>query len=120
MRLSQYSDELGAWWTGFPGSDRAAWLASRAWGAGARPGTGVRGGHVAAAHCAHGLVVPAGKPRACDAGEDGGVAAPDGGRHPRAGAQIGRDNYWLGLSAGTGKTDVAVTLAAIYAAARAR
>ena len=24
--MSQYPDELGAWWTEFPGSDRAAWL----------------------------------------------------------------------------------------------
>ena len=25
--MSQYPDELGSWWTEFPGSDRAAWLA---------------------------------------------------------------------------------------------
>jgi hypothetical protein len=24
--MSQYPDELGSWWTEFPGSDRAAWL----------------------------------------------------------------------------------------------
>src|SRR5690242_17759882 len=24
--MSEYSDELGAWWTEFPGSDRASWL----------------------------------------------------------------------------------------------
>ena len=57
--MSQYSDELGAWWTGFPGSDRAAWLAS-APGALAPARDGVRGAMSRRA-LRHGLVVPAGK-----------------------------------------------------------
>src|SRR5690242_6585998 len=57
--MSQYSDELGAWWTEFPGSDRATWLAS-APGALAPARDGVRGA-VSRRALRHGLVVPPGK-----------------------------------------------------------
>ena len=111
--MSQYSDELGAWWTGFPGSDRATWLAS-APGALAPARTG-SGGHFPARAEARPVIRPASA--SVPAGEIGGLAAPDRSRHPRPALKSGVITLGSGFG-GTGKTDVAVTLAAIYAAAR--
>ena len=57
--MSQYSDELGEWWTEFPGSERATWLASPP-GALAPARDGVRGAMSRRA-LRRGLVVPPGK-----------------------------------------------------------
>ena len=93
--MSQYSDELGAWWTGFPGSDRAAWLAS-APGALAPARDGVRGAMSRRA-LRHGLVVPAGKRERARREKLAEWRRQTVAGHPRARAQIGRDNHWLGL-----------------------
>jgi MinD-like ATPase involved in chromosome partitioning or flagellar assembly len=113
--MSQYSDELGAWWTEFPGSDRAAWLASAS-PALAPARDGVRGA-VSQRALRHGLVVSPGKrerARREKAAEwrrqtVGGIREPS--------LKSGVITVGSGFG-GTGKTDVAVTLAAIYAAAR--
>jgi hypothetical protein len=113
--MSQYPDELGAWWTGFPGSDRASWATSS-------PGTlppaqdGVRGA-VSRRALRHGLVVPPGKR------ERARREAAAQWRHQTIAAvrtpSLKSGVITLGSGfGGTGKTDVAVTLAAIYAAAR--
>src|SRR5436309_1493953 len=57
--MSEYSDELGAWWSEIPGSDRATWLTA-APGAPVPARDGVRGAMSRRA-LRHGLVVPPGK-----------------------------------------------------------
>jgi MinD-like ATPase involved in chromosome partitioning or flagellar assembly len=113
--MSQYPDELGAWWTEFPGSDRATWVTSS-------PGTlppaqdGIRGA-VSRRALKHGLVVPPGKR------ERARREAAAQWRHQTI-ADIRTPSLKSGVITlgsgfgGTGKTDVAVTLAAVYAAAR--
>jgi MinD-like ATPase involved in chromosome partitioning or flagellar assembly len=117
--MSQYSDEVGAWWTGFPGSDRATWSALSpppSLGMRAPAQAGVRGA-VSRRALKHGLIVTPG-------------------RRERARREAIAERWRLTIAAirepplksgvitvgsgfgGTGKTDVAVTLAAIYAAAR--
>src|SRR6516225_4036177 len=116
--MSQNPDELGAWWTGFPGSDRAAWAASSSPAAGGRAPApdGVRGAGSRRA-VRHGLVLTPGRR------ERARHEAAAQWRRQRI-AAIGEPSLKSGVITlgsgfgGTGKTDVAVTLAAIYAAAR--
>jgi len=113
--MSEYSDELGAWWTEFPGSDRASWLSS-APGALAPATEGVRGAMSRRA-LRRGVVVPPGKreraKREKTAQWRRQIVA--GIREPSLKSGVITVGSGFG---GTGKTDVAVTLAAIYAAAR--
>jgi hypothetical protein len=113
--MSEYSDELGAWWTEFPGSDRAAWLAS-APGAVAPATEGVRGAMSRRA-LRHGVVVPPGKRERArrDKTAQWRRQTVEGIREPSLKSGVITVGSGFG---GTGKTDVAVTLAAIYAAAR--
>jgi MinD-like ATPase involved in chromosome partitioning or flagellar assembly len=116
--MSRYPDELGEWWTGFPGSDAAAWATPSPPpdGAVAPAAKGMRGA-ISRRALKHGLVVGPGKRE----------------RSKREGAAEWRRQMIAAIRApslksgvitlgsgfgGTGKTDVAVTLAAIYAAAR--
>ena len=63
--MSEYPDELGAWWTGFPGSDRPAWAASSPSRAGGRaPALDGAGGAGARRASRHGLMLtPGGRER---------------------------------------------------------
>jgi MinD-like ATPase involved in chromosome partitioning or flagellar assembly len=116
--MSRYPDELGEWWTGFPGSDAAAWAAPspRSAGAVAPADKGIRGAFSRRA-AKHGLVVAPGKRERAKREEAAewrrqtvaAIRAPS--------LKSGVITLGSGFG-GTGKTDVAVTLAAIYAAAR--
>ena len=116
--MSQYPDELGSWWTEFPGSDRAAWLtpSSSPLSELAPAQDGVRGA-VSRRALKRRLVIPAGKR------ERARREAVAQWRRQTV-ADIRRPSLKSGVITlgsgfgGTGKTDVAVTLAAIYAAAR--
>src|SRR5262252_5765231 len=113
--MSQHSDELGAWWTEFPGSDRATWLASAQ--GGLAPATeGVRGAMSRRA-LRHGVVVPPGKRERAKREKTAQWRRQTvaGIREPSLKSGVITVGSGFG---GTGKTDVAVTLAAIYAAAR--
>jgi len=116
--MSQNPDELGAWWTGFPGSDRAAWATSSSPAVGgfapAPDGVGRAGPRRVSKHGR--VLTPGRRERA---------------RHEAAAewrrqkiAAIRQPSLKSGVITvgsgfgGTGKTDVAVTLAAIYAATR--
>jgi len=113
--MSQYSDELGAWWTEFPGSDRATWLAS-APGPAAAAQDGTRGATSRRA-LRHGFVLPAGKRERArrEKAAEWRRQTVAGIREPSLRSGVITVGSGFG---GTGKTDVAVTLAAIYAAAR--
>jgi MinD-like ATPase involved in chromosome partitioning or flagellar assembly len=113
--MSQYSDELGAWWTEFPGSDRATWLASTP-GAPASARDGVRGAMSRRA-LRRGFVVPPGKRERAkrDQAAEWRRQTVAGIREPPLKSGVITVGSGFG---GTGKTDVAVTLAAIYAAVR--
>jgi MinD-like ATPase involved in chromosome partitioning or flagellar assembly len=117
--MSQFPEQTGSWWTGFPGSDSAAWSAPAP-----APGLdmlapaqdGIRGA-VSRRALRHGLVITAGKRERArrELAEQ---------RRRRMIAAIREPSLKSGVITvgsgfgGTGKTDVAVTLAAIYAAAR--
>jgi len=116
--MSGYPDELGAWWTEFPGSDRATWLTPALPSASAlAPAQDGMRGAVSRRALRHGLVVPAGKRERARREEAAqwrrqtvaAIRAPS--------LKSGVITVGSGFG-GTGKTDVAVTLAAIYAAAR--
>jgi MinD-like ATPase involved in chromosome partitioning or flagellar assembly len=116
--MSQYPDEMGAWWSDFPGSDRATWLApSQAASSPLAPAQeGVRGA-VSRRALRHRFVVPPGKRErakreAMAEWRRQTVAAI---REPSLKSGVITLGSGFG---GTGKTDVAVTLAAIYAAVR--
>ena len=116
--MPQYPDETGEWWTGFPGSDRATWLTPfrPALGALAPATTGLRGA-VSRRALKHGVIVPPGKRERARREETAEwryqtIAAI---REPSLKSGVITLGSGFG---GTGKTDVAVTLAAIYAAAR--
>jgi MinD-like ATPase involved in chromosome partitioning or flagellar assembly len=116
--MSQHSGETGTWWTDFPGSDKATWSTPSPSSAGipVPAQDGVRGA-VSRRALKHGLIVTPGK-------------------HERARREVTAERRRQVIAAirepsfkscvitvgsgfgGTGKTDVAVTLAAIYAAAR--
>jgi MinD-like ATPase involved in chromosome partitioning or flagellar assembly len=116
--MSQYPDELGAWWTEFPGSDRAAWITSSppSTSASAPAQDGVRGA-VSRRALRYGVVVPPSRRERARREETAewrrqtvaAIRAPS--------LKSGVITVGSGFG-GTGKTDVAVTLAAIYAAAR--
>ncbi len=116
--MSEFPDELGAWWTEFPGSDRATWLtpSSPSLSALAPAQEGARGA-LSRRALKHRLVVPPGKR------ERARREAAAQWRHQTVTAirqptlKSGVITLGSGFG-GTGKTDVAVTLAAIYAAAR--
>jgi hypothetical protein len=113
--MSQYPDETGSWWTEFPGSDRATWL-TNSLGALAPAQDGMRGA-LSRRALRRGLVVPAGKRErakreAVAEWRRQTIAAI---REPSLKSGVITLGSGFG---GTGKTDVAVTLAAIYAAAR--
>jgi MinD-like ATPase involved in chromosome partitioning or flagellar assembly len=116
--MTEYPDEPGTWWTGFPGSDRAAWATpslpspgdpASARG-GVRPAASRRG-------VKHRLTLTSGRRERARRVEMAEwrrqrIAAI---REPSLKSGVITVGSGFG---GTGKTDVAVTLAAIYAAAR--
>jgi MinD-like ATPase involved in chromosome partitioning or flagellar assembly len=116
--MSRYPDELGEWWTGFPGSDAPAWVTPSPPSAGAvaPAAEGLRGA-VSRRASKHGLVVGPGKRERAKVEQAAewrrqtiaAIRAPS--------LKSGVITLGSGFG-GTGKTDVAVTLAAIYAAAR--
>jgi MinD-like ATPase involved in chromosome partitioning or flagellar assembly len=112
--MSRYPDELGAWWTNFPGSDRPSWvtLSSSA----PAPGDDGMRDSLSKRTVMRGLFPPGRRER-----ERQEKAAQW--RH-RTIAALREPSLKSGVITvgsgfgGTGKTDVAVTLAAIYAAVR--
>lgn len=116
--MSQYPDELGAWWTEFPGSDRATWLAPSALSSGALAPAqdGVRGA-VSRRALKHGLVLPPGRRERARREETAEWRRQTIAAIREPSLKSGVITLGSGFG-GTGKTDVAVTLAAIYAAAR--
>jgi MinD-like ATPase involved in chromosome partitioning or flagellar assembly len=116
--MSHYPDDLGAWWTEFPGSDRPRWAAP-APPAASRPAPaqdGVRGA-VSRPSLKRRLVIPAGRRERArrEAVAEWRRQIIDAIREPSLKAGVITLGSGFG---GTGKTDVAVTLAAIYAAVR--
>jgi MinD-like ATPase involved in chromosome partitioning or flagellar assembly len=116
--MSEQSDELGAWWTGFPGSDRAAWATSSSPSVGGlAPAPDRVGGRGSRRAFSHGLALTSGRR------ERARHEAAAKRRRQRVAAirapslKSGVITVGSGFG-GTGKTDVAVTLAAIYAATR--
>ena len=120
--MTQYPDEPGGWWTEFPGSERAAWAIpsppSRDDPASARDG--VRGA-VSRQALKQRLVLTSSKRER--AKREAAAEAAAEWRRQRI-AAIREPSLKSGVITvgsgfgGTGKTDVAVTLAAIYAATR--
>jgi MinD-like ATPase involved in chromosome partitioning or flagellar assembly len=116
--MSQYPGETGAWWTEFPGSDKATWSAPPPPSAGSPVPAqdGVRGA-VSRRAVRHGLIVTPGK-------RERARREAMAERRRQLIAAIREPSLKSGVITvgsgfgGTGKTDVAVTLAAIYAAAR--
>ena len=116
--MSQHEGEMGTWWTDFSGSDRATWSAPSP----PSPGMpvpaqdGVRGA-VSRRALKHGIIVTPGKheraKREAAAEQRRQIVAAI--REPSLKSGVITVGSGFG---GTGKTDVAVTLAAIYAAAR--
>jgi hypothetical protein len=116
--MPQYPDDMGEWWTDFPGSDRPTWLTPFPSSLGAlAPATdGVRGA-LSRRALKRGIVVPPSKRErakreAVAEWRQQTIAAI---REPSLKSGVITLGSGFG---GTGKTDVAVTLAAIYAAAR--
>ena len=116
--MSQYPDELGAWWTGFPGSDRAPWVTPTPAASGplAPAQDGVRGA-VSRRVFKRGLLVPPGKRERARRAETAEWRRATIAAIREPSLKSGVITLGSGFG-GTGKTDVAVTLAAIYAAAR--
>jgi hypothetical protein len=116
--MSQYPDELGSWWTEFPGSDRATWLtpSSSSLSELAPAQDGVRGA-VSRRALKRRLVIPAGRRERAkrEAHAQWRRETVEAIRKPSLKSGVITLGSGFG---GTGKTDVAVTLAAIYAAAR--
>ena len=116
--MSEYPAELGAWWTGFPGSDRPAWATSSPPSAGdGAPMPDGAGGAGSRRVSTHGLMLTPGrreraKREAAAEWRREWIAAI---REPSLKSGVITVGSGFG---GTGKTDVAVTLAAIYAATR--
>ena len=116
--MTQYPDEPGTWWTEFPGSGRAAWVtpSPSSLGDPAPARDGVRG-TVSGRGPKRRLVVTSGRRERAKREEIARwrrqrIAAI---REPSLKSGVITVGSGFG---GTGKTDVAVTLAAIYAAAR--
>jgi MinD-like ATPase involved in chromosome partitioning or flagellar assembly len=115
--MSEYPDELGAWWTGFPGSDRPAWATSSPSSAGGRaPAPDGATGAGARRASKYGLMLPpGGRERARREAAEWRRQRIAAIREPSLKSGVITVGSGFG---GTGKTDVAVTLAAIYAATR--
>jgi hypothetical protein len=113
--MSQYPDETGSWWTEFPGSDRATWL-TNSLGALAPAQDGMRGA-LSRRALKRGLVVPAGKRERAKRETVAEWRRQTIAAIREPSLKSGVITLGSGFG-GTGKTDVAVTLAAIYAAAR--
>jgi MinD-like ATPase involved in chromosome partitioning or flagellar assembly len=117
--MSRYPDDTGAWWTEFQDDGSATWVpaAPSSFEAPAPAQDGVRGA-LSRRALRHGLVIPPGKN---ERARRGAIAEW---RHEKI-AAIREPSLKSGVITvgsgfgGTGKTDVAVTLAAVYAAARA-
>ena len=116
--MSQFPDELGDWWSDFPGSDRATWLtpATSQLGAFAPAQDGVRGA-ISKRALKRGVVIPPGKRERArrEASAEWRRQSVAAIRAPALKSGVITLGSGFG---GTGKTDAAVTLAAIYAAAR--
>src|SRR5215831_10222160 len=114
--MSQYPDEAGGWWNEFPGGDRATWVTSSSPGALAPAQYGIRGA-VSGRALKHGLLVfPGRRERARrEAAAEWRRQTLGAIREPSLKSGVITLGSGFG---GTGKTDVAVTLAAVYAAAR--
>ena len=114
--MSEHPDEPGAWWTGFPGSDRAAWATSSPSLAGDRAPApdGVDGAGSRRAS-KQGLMLTPGKRAKREAAAEWRRQRIAAIREPSLKSGVITVGSGFG---GTGKTDVAVTLAAIYAATR--
>ena len=116
--MSEYPDVLGAWWTGLPGSDRTAWVTSSPPSAvGLAPAPdGARGAVPRQALKRVLVLAPGRRERARrEAAAEWRRQRIAGIREPSLKSGVITVGSGFG---GTGKTDVAVTLAAIYAAAR--
>jgi MinD-like ATPase involved in chromosome partitioning or flagellar assembly len=116
--MSHYPDDLGAWWTNFPGSDRPSWAAPTP-PAASSPVPAQDGGRGAVSRQAlrRRLVIPAGRRERArrEAAAEWRRQIIDAIREPSLKSGVITLGSGFG---GTGKTDVAVTLAAIYAAVR--
>ena len=116
--MSHYPDDLGAWWTDFPGSDRPGWAAPTPPAAvppvPAQDGTR---GAVSRPAPRRRLTVPVGRRERARREEAAQWRRQiiDAIREPTLKSGVITLGSGFG---GTGKTDVAVTLAAIYAAVR--
>jgi MinD-like ATPase involved in chromosome partitioning or flagellar assembly len=116
--MTQYPDEPGTWWTEFPGSDRAAWAtpSPSSLGDPAPARDGVRGSESRRTLKRRLVLTPGRRERArreeIAEWRRQRIAAI---REPPLKSGVITVGSGFG---GTGKTDVAVTLAAIYAAAR--
>ena len=120
--MSQYPDDLGAWWTDFPGSDRPGWAAPAPTAAGppaAGPPAAQPAGRGGASWqtLRQRLATPAGRRERARREEAAEWRRQiiDAIREPSLKSGVITLGSGFG---GTGKTDVAVTLAAIYAAVR--
>ncbi len=116
--MSEYPDEMGAWWTRFPGSDRAAWATSSPSSAGGRaPAPDGVGGTGSRRASKHGLMLTPGRRERArrEAAAKWRRQRIAGIRQPSLKSGVITVGSGFG---GTGKTDVAVTLAAIFAATR--
>ena len=116
--MSQYPDELGSWWTEFPGSDRATWLTNSSSSPSdlAPAEDGVRGA-VSRRALKRGLVITPGKRERAKREAVAEWRRQTVAAIRKPSLKSGVITLGSGFG-GTGKTDVAVTLAAIYAAAR--
>lgn len=116
--MSQFPDELGEWWSDFPGSDRATWLtpATSQLGAFAPAHDGVRGA-ISRRALKRGVVIGPGKRERArrEASAEWRRQSVAAIRAPALKSGVITLGSGFG---GTGKTDAAVTLAAIYAAVR--
>src|SRR5215813_7076691 len=116
--MSRYPDETGAWWTEFQGDGSATWVPATpaALGAPVPAQDGARGA-LSRRVLRHGLVVPPGRRERArrEAVAEWRRQTMAAIREPSLKSGVITLGSGFG---GTGKTDVAVTLAAIYAAAR--
>jgi MinD-like ATPase involved in chromosome partitioning or flagellar assembly len=116
--MSQFPDELGDWWSDFPGSDRATWLtpATSQLGALAPAQDGMRGAMSRRA-LKRGVVIGPGKKERARRETSAEWRRQSVAAIRAPALKSGVITLGSGFG-GTGKTDAAVTLAAIYAAVR--
>lgn len=116
--MSQYPDETGAWWTDFPGSDKPTWSSPAPPSpSGLAPAQDGLRGVFSRRALKGGLLIPPGRRERSkrEAGAQWRRQTIEAIREPSLKSGVITLGSGFG---GTGKTDVAVTLAAIYAAAR--